>query len=118
MAAEFTLGAILAKEGQDAEASRLLEDVIRLNPEDVDARVELGDLRRKTGQYEQAVKLLQEALSRDPQNKRAHFVLANALTKLGKSSEAAQEFKTFQDLETAAEKPSGDKSTIYTKPVK
>lgn len=118
MTAEFTLGEILVKEGQDAEASRLLEDVIRLNPEDVDARVELGDLRRKTGQYEQAVKLLQEALARDPKNKRAHFVLANAFTKLGRTSEAAQEFKAFQDLEKAAESPSGDKSTIYTKPVK
>jgi tetratricopeptide (TPR) repeat protein len=118
MAAEFTLGAILVKEGQDAEAARLLEDVIHLNPNDVDARIELADLRRKNGQYEQAAKLLQEALAFDPKNKRAHFVLANVLTKLGKSSEAAQEFKTFQDLESAAEKPSGDKSAIYTKPVK
>jgi tetratricopeptide (TPR) repeat protein len=118
MTAEFTLGAILAKEGQDAEATRLLEDVIRLNPKDVDARVELADLRRKNGQYEQAEKLLQEALSFDPQNKRAHFALANVLTKLGKSSEAAEQFAKFQELENAAEQPSGDKSAIYTKPVK
>lgn len=118
MAAEFTLGEILAKEGEDTEAAKLLEDVIRLNPDDVDARVELADLRRRTGQYEQAVKLLQDALLRDPQNKRAHFVLANAYTKLGKTSEASQEFKTFQDLEKVAETPSSDKSTIYTKPVK
>jgi tetratricopeptide (TPR) repeat protein len=118
MTAEFTLGAILVKEGQDTEAARLLEDVIRLNPDDVDARVELADLRRRTGQSEEAVKLLQEALSFDPQNKRAHFVLAYVFTKLGKPSEAAQEFKTFQELERDAEKPSGDKSAIYTKPVK
>ena len=118
MAAEFKLGTIMVKEGQDAEAARLFEDVIRLNPDDVDARVELADLRRKTRQYEQAVTLLQEALSFDPQNKRAHFVLANTLTKLGKSSEAAQQFEIFQELERAAEKPSADKSAIYTKPVK
>jgi tetratricopeptide (TPR) repeat protein len=118
MTAEFTLGTILVKEGQDAEGARLFEDVIHLNPEDVDARVELADLRRKTGQYEQAEKLLQEALSFDPQNKRAHFALANVLTKLGKSSEAAEQFEKFQELESAAEKPSGDKSAIYTKPVK
>ena len=118
MTAEFTLGEILAKEGQDAEATRLLEDVILLNPKDVDARIELADLRRKTGQYEQAEKLLQEALLFDPQNKRAHFALANVLTKLGKSPEAAEQFAKFQELENAAEQPSGDKSAIYTKPVK
>jgi tetratricopeptide (TPR) repeat protein len=118
MTAEFTLGTILVKEDQDVEAARLFEDVIHLNPEDVDARVELADLRRKTGQYEQAEMVLQEALSFDPQNKRAHFALANVLTKLGKSSEAAEQFEKFQELENAAEKPSGDKSAIYTKPVK
>src|SRR5208283_2815281 len=104
MTAEFTLGTILVKEDQDVEAARLFEDVIHLNPEDVDARVELADLRRKTGQYEQAEMVLQEALSFDPQNKRAHFALANVLTKLGKSSEAAEQFEKFQELESAAEK--------------
>jgi len=101
-AAKFTLATISIKESKDAEAARLLEEVIRANPRDVQARVELADLQSKAGQDEAAMKILQEALSFDSQNKRAHFLLAKVLTKLGKSAEAEQHFKAFEELEKAA----------------
>ena len=117
-AAEFTLATISAKEGKNADAVRLLEDVIRANPKDVQARVELADIHHKSGQYEAAVKVLQEALSVDSRNKRAHFLLGNVLTKLGKTTEAEQHFKTFEELERSADEAQSGKPTIYTQSTK
>jgi len=116
--AKFSLATISVKEGKDAEAVRLLQDVILINPSDVYARVELADIHYKSGQYEQAMKLLQEALSFDSQNKRAHFLMGNVLTKLGKSAEAEQHFGTFQELERVAETPGAGKPRIYTQSTK
>jgi len=111
--AKFTLATISTKGGNDTEAARLLEDVIRDNPRDVQARVELADIHQKTGQSEAAVKTLEEALTFDSQNKRAHFLLAKVLTKLGKTAEAEQHFKRFQELDQSASGTQGEKPT-YT----
>ena len=97
---------------------RLFEDVIRTNPSDVYARVELADLYHKARRYEPAVKILQEALSFDSRNKRAHFLLGNVLTKLGKSAEAQQHFKMFEELEKSEGSAKGEKPTVYTQSIK
>jgi len=116
--AKFTLSTIAVKEGKNAEAARLLEEVVRANPKDVQARVELADIQNKTGQYETAVRILQEALSLDSRNKRAHFLLGNVLSKLGKSAEAEQHFRTFEDLEKSGVETQSGKPTIYTQSTK
>lgn len=107
--AKFSLATISVKEGNNAEAVPLFRDVIRSNPKDVQARVELADLHHKAGQYQDALTLLQEALSFDSRNKRAHFLMGNVLTKLGKPAEAQEHFKTFQELEGAAQGPEAPK---------
>ena len=116
--AKFSLAKISVKAGNDAEAVRLFEDVIRTNPSDVYARVELADLHHKARRYEPAVKLLREALSFDSRNKRAHFILGNALTKLGKSAEAQEHFKIFEELEKAEDSSKSGKPTVYTQSIK
>jgi tetratricopeptide (TPR) repeat protein len=116
--AKFTLAAISVKEGKDADATRLLGDVIRVNPRDVQARVELAEIHHKTGQYGAAVKILQEALSFDSQNRRAHFLLGKVLTRLGKPAEAERHFKTFQDLEKSGAGTPSEKPAIYTESAK
>ena len=116
--AKFTLATISVKEGKDADAARLLEDVIRANPKDVQARVELADIHHKTGQYEAAVRILQEALSIDSRNRRAHFLFGNVLNKLGKTAEAEQHFRTFEDLEKSGVETQSGKPTIYTQSTK
>jgi Flp pilus assembly protein TadD len=117
-AAKFTLARILVKEGKDDNAALLLEYVIRTNPKDVDARVELADIHHRTGQYEAAVRILQEALSFDPRSSRAHFLLGKAFTRLGKPAEAEQHLKTFQDLEKSGPETQSEKPTVYTQSVK
>jgi len=116
--AKFSLARISAKAGNDAEAARLFEDVIRANPSDVYARVELADLYHKARQYEKAVKILREAVSFDSRNKRAHFLLGNVLTKLGKSAEAQQHFKMFEELEKSEDGSKSEKPTVYTQSIK
>ena len=116
--ARFTLAKVSVKAGNDAEAVRLFEDVIRTNPSDVYARVELADLYHKGRRYEPAVKLLQEALSFDSRNKRAHFLLGNVLTKLGKSAEAQEHFKMFEELEKSEGAAKSEKPTVYTQSTK
>ena len=116
--AKFSLATVSVKAGKDAEAVRLFEDVIRTNPSDVYARVELADLLHKARQYEPAVKLLQEALSFDSRNKRAHFLLGNVLTKLGKSAEAQEHFRMFEELEKSEGGSKSEKPTIYTQSIK
>jgi tetratricopeptide (TPR) repeat protein len=116
--AKFTLATISVKQGKDADAARLLEDVIHANPKDFQARVELAGILQKTGQYEAAAKILREALSLDSRNKRAHFLLGNVLNKLGKSAEAEQHFRAFEDLEKAGNEAQGGKPTIYTQGAK
>jgi tetratricopeptide (TPR) repeat protein len=116
--AKFTLARISIKEGKDAEATGLLEDVIRANPKDTQARVELADIHHKTRQYESARKLLQDVLNLEPQNKRAHFLLAKVLGRLGKTAEAEQHLKAFEDLEKAAAGTQSEKPAIYTQTVK
>ena len=116
--AKFSLATISVKTGNDAEAVRLFEDVIRINPSDVYARVELADLLHKTRQYEPAAKILQEALAFDSRNKRAHFLLGNVLTKLGKTAEAQQQFKMFEELEKSEAGSKNQKPTVYTQSIK
>jgi tetratricopeptide (TPR) repeat protein len=112
--AKFSLATISAKNGNNAEAVRLLGDIIRANPNDIQARVELGNIYHTTGKYQDAVTILQEALSLDPRNKRAHFLLGTIFTKLGKPKEAETQFKQFQELERSETEAKTKKPTIYT----
>ncbi len=111
--AKFNLATIAAKEGKNADAVRLLEDVIRANPKDVLARVKLADIYHQAGQYQDAAKVLQQALSYDFRNKRAHFLLGTVLSKLGNLSEAEDHFKIFEELEKSEVSPERTQPSVY-----
>lgn len=49
-----------------AEAGRLLDDVLRLDPYHVDARKALGALRIRSGRMDEAIALLEDGLEIDP----------------------------------------------------
>jgi tetratricopeptide (TPR) repeat protein len=112
--AKFNLATIAAKEGKNADAVRLLEDVISTNPKDVLARVELADIYHRAGKYQDAAGVLRQALSYDSRNKRAHFLLGSVLTKLGNLSEAEDHFKIFQELEKSEGMPEPTQPSVYT----
>ena len=62
--------------------------VLELDPEHVDARINLGRLRHEAGHPEQALALYEEALERAPDDALLHFNLALALEDL-KGADAA-----------------------------
>ncbi|MFN8007722.1 MAG: tetratricopeptide repeat protein [Terriglobia bacterium] len=112
--AKFSLATISAKEGKNSDAVQLLGDIIRANPNDVHARVELGNIYHTTGKYQDAITILQQAVSFDPRNKRAHFLLGTTFAKLGKPKEAETQFKQFQELERSQTEAETKKPMIYT----
>jgi tetratricopeptide (TPR) repeat protein len=63
--AKAQVGAYLHK---DADATRLLQSVLKENPADVDASVALTRLQFSTGQKAQAVATLSAAIEKNPQN--------------------------------------------------
>lgn len=101
MKAKLNLASALVKQGNDAAARPLLEELVRLDKNDVSSRLELGDSYLRAGQYESALKVLQEAISLEPKNKRGHLLLGKALTRLDKHDQAREQFKIFQELESA-----------------
>jgi tetratricopeptide (TPR) repeat protein len=105
----------LSKQGRYSEAIPLLEEIIRANKRDTDARLELGSILLRTGRYEEGARLLQETVALDPQNRKAHFLLGSTLTRLGKQQEAATHLRLFEDLERRENQQDNSQPTIYTK---
>ncbi|MEW5974190.1 MAG: tetratricopeptide repeat protein [Acidobacteriota bacterium] len=97
-AAQFGLGSNLAKQGRYAEARPLLEDLVRRNEGDVDARLELASLCLKTTEYERGRQLAQEVVSADPKDRRARLLLGNLLRRLGKDAEAEAHLQVLEGL--------------------
>src|SRR5262245_18711141 len=95
LAARFGLASTLSKEGRYSEAIPLLEEVIRVNRRDTEARLELANIYLKTKRYEESTRLLQDVVALDPQNRKAHFLLGSTLNRLGKEQEAGRHFKLF-----------------------
>jgi Flp pilus assembly protein TadD len=114
-AAKFGLASTLAKEGNYATAVPMLEEIIRANAGDIDARLELGGIYLKLGKYEDAARIAAEAISFGPEERRTHFLLANALSRLGKQQEAEKHFAVFLDLEKKQNRSESDKPAIYAK---
>jgi tetratricopeptide (TPR) repeat protein len=115
LAAKFGLASTLSKEGRYSEAIPLLEEVIRANRRDTDARLELADIFLKTRRYEEGARLLQETVALDPQNRKAHFLMGSALNRLGKEQEAGRHLKIFEDLERRENRQDDGKPAIYAK---
>src|SRR5437867_623790 len=114
-AAKFGLASTLSKEGNHGEAVPLLEELIRHNSRDIDARLELAEVYLRTRQYEGVLKTLEVVISSEPRNKRARFLMASALQRLGKQEEAKRHFGAFRDLENEQAKSKADRPSIYAK---
>jgi tetratricopeptide (TPR) repeat protein len=93
--ARFFLGVCLATRGQLEEATRHLNQVIRANPNHIDARRELARMLQAhgltlidQGQPDEAVALFGQAVMADPANAACHSNLGNALATEGRFDEA------------------------------
>lgn len=101
--AYFNLGILAAKEGNDAEAERLLQQAIQLDPGDARARQRLGILLHKRGRYLEAESEFRRCIEIDPSNYFSHLYLANTLGVQGREAEAEQQYRTAIGIQPGQE---------------
>jgi tetratricopeptide (TPR) repeat protein len=76
--------------GDQAEAERLLDDLLATHPDDPAALMEMGRMAYQMGRPEEAVPRLEEAIRLDASAYQAHFVLYQCLEQLGRRPEAEE----------------------------
>jgi len=78
----------LHQQGQLAEAEALYEDILKTQPQHIDALHFLGVLKNQQGQTQRAVELIRQSLALYPDNAAAHSNLALALQSLHRLDDA------------------------------
>ena len=82
------LGAALLLENRLGESRRVLEEAVRLDPEDADYTYLLGQVHFLEGRYEEALRLFRLSVEKDPTNYRVMYYIGNVLIQLGNYDEA------------------------------
>jgi len=75
----FLLGRLLRRAGQLDQAVHHLNEALQINPEWVEAYLELGHTHEERRQYAQAVKSYQKVIAIDPANAQAYYLAGQAL---------------------------------------
>jgi tetratricopeptide (TPR) repeat protein len=86
-----------------AEAERLLNKAVELEPNSPGAHYLLGQLALAQGKSAKAEDELKKSIARDPNRSEAHFALSSLCRRLNRKDEAAKEFAEFQRLKRAEE---------------
>jgi tetratricopeptide (TPR) repeat protein len=87
------LGTALVEAGQVQEGLSHMEEAVRLDPADVNARFNLGLALQRQGRLDDARKQLEEALRLDPEHVDAQLVLGVIEGTEGRHERAAQRFE-------------------------
>ncbi len=82
------------KSGRLDQAAQLYRDVLRGNPNDVEALTMLGDVCLQTGQWQNGERHLAEALRIDPDSIAARYLHGRTMQKLARPAEAVADFNT------------------------
>jgi tetratricopeptide (TPR) repeat protein len=100
--AHYVLG--LAARAQDDldTATQAFERVLKLDPSDAGAKVNLGQIGLQQRQFDRALALFREALSTEPYNVTAAYSVALALTRSGKTDEGRKAMQAFESLRDSA----------------
>jgi len=89
--AQYTLGTVLARKAQYAEAAKHLHKAIELQPDSAWANYEIGATLVKTGDFKTAIVHLEIATGRLPAFAPAHLSLAEAYEHVGRTEDAKRE---------------------------
>ncbi|MDP3011048.1 MAG: tetratricopeptide repeat protein [Methylococcales bacterium] len=92
----------LHKQNQLAAAEALYEDILRTQPQHIDALHFLGVLKNQQGQTQRAVELISQSLALYPDNAAAHCNLALALQSLQRLDDAVACYDTVLALQPNA----------------
>jgi tetratricopeptide (TPR) repeat protein len=90
--AKFQQGWALQQQGKFADAERIYEDILRLQPNHPGALTLLGAVCLQTGRTDRGIALIRKALEIDPNAAQPHFYLGNGLKDLSRYEEALASF--------------------------
>src|SRR5262245_26562215 len=82
----------LHQAGNLAEAARLYGEVLRINPNQFEARYALGVLYYQSSRFQEAERLIADAIKVDSNSPEAHYFLGCALQRLNRNEEASDAF--------------------------
>ncbi|HEU4930126.1 MAG TPA: tetratricopeptide repeat protein [Candidatus Krumholzibacteria bacterium] len=101
--AYVNMGLAYEAAGNKADARRVLQQAVAVNPNDVLAHCHLGQLEQSNGNYADAVKLYQRALELDPNSAQAHYNLGLAFAENKVFREAMIEWERVMVLDRDGE---------------
>src|SRR5690349_18016709 len=87
--------------GRLAEAEVAYQDVLCIDPRNVDAQHFLGVIAFQRGAYDLAEKRISQAVTWHPANAAAHYNLGNALLGLGRARDAVASYRQAIALQPA-----------------
>ena len=94
----YILGLIAKAQNRTDEAIAAFARVLKIDPRDVGANVNIGQLYATARNYTEAVKAFRTALEADPYNMTALYNLGLALTRSNQRAEGQQVIQRFQEL--------------------
>jgi tetratricopeptide (TPR) repeat protein len=94
----YILGLIAKAQNRNEDAIAAFQRVLKVDPRDVGANVNVGQLYATARNYTEAVKAFRTALEADPYNMTALYNLGLALTRSNQRAEGQQAIQRFQDL--------------------
>lgn len=75
------------------EGARIAREALKLEPNDLDAQVQLAAILSQTGKIDEAVELLKAATKKEPTNPQIGAMLGSVLTQAGRNDDALTVFK-------------------------
>ena len=89
--------------GMLAEATRLAERALAVNPDHPTALVMIGTARLKEGRFEEARDALTRAVAAEPDSIKGHYQLSLALARLGDREGAERHLRLSREAQAAIE---------------
>ncbi|HXU38912.1 MAG TPA: FG-GAP-like repeat-containing protein [Blastocatellia bacterium] len=95
---QYLLGLIAKSQNRSEDAAAAFQRVLKIDPADVGANVNLGQMYLQQRKYADAVPLLRAALQAEPYNETATYVLGLVLSRNGQREEGQKIMERFQTL--------------------
>jgi tetratricopeptide (TPR) repeat protein len=94
----YLLGLLAKTQNRPEEAIAAFQKVLRIDPNDVGANVNLGQLYAAQRKYPEAIAVLRIAVAAEPYNATALYNLGTALVRAGQRDEGQKVIAQFQEL--------------------
>ncbi len=94
----YILGLLAKTQNRPVEAIASFQKVLRIDPNDVGANVNLGQLYAQQRKYPEAIAVLRTAVAAEPYNATALYNLGTALVRSGQREEGQKVIAQFQEL--------------------